>query len=128
MIRRPINSQFSAAVLEGRKYTTIRDNPWPTGVPIMLYYWSGAAYRSPQISVCAVVASICTPISIAKTHEGSMRYAYALDTDVPLWRSEGFPSREAMDAWFGARVEPGQLTTKALMRFFRVPDYDYMEF
>ena len=55
MIKRPLNPRFSDAVREGRKFTTIRADLWPVGVPIMLYNWSGAAYRSKQIDVAAII-------------------------------------------------------------------------
>ncbi|MCL5460053.1 hypothetical protein M3M33_15560, partial [Loigolactobacillus coryniformis] len=79
MIKRPLNAQFSNAVLEKRKITTIREKPWPVGVPIMLYNWSGAAYRSPQIDVGVVTVSGWWPITIAHTESGEMRYAYGMD-------------------------------------------------
>ena len=117
MIKRPLNPQFSSAVLEGRKFTTIREKPWAVGVPIMLYNWSGAAYRSKQVDVAAVKVLGYWPITIAKTDAGAMRYAYGLETKIPLWEHEGFPSPEALDEWFGAMVKPGQAITKTLMRF-----------
>ena len=78
MIKRPLNSRFSDAVLEGRKVTTIRDTPWPVGKPIMLYNWSGAAYRSPQIDVAAVLVVETTLIRI-----GTANYRNARS----LWQS-----------------------------------------
>ena len=117
MIKRPLNPQFSSAVLEGRKFTTIRETPWPVGVPIMLYNWSGTAYRSKQVDVAAIKVLGYWPITIAKTDAGAMRYAYGLETEIPLWEHEGFPSPEALDEWFGAMVKPGQTITKTLMRF-----------
>lgn len=54
MLKRPLNSRFTAAVRIGRKITTIRDKPWRTDLSVMLYNWSGAAYRSKQIDVAAV--------------------------------------------------------------------------
>jgi len=56
MIKRPINARFSEAVREGRKFTTIRSKPWPVWKEIMLYNWSAAAYRSPQVDVCAFLS------------------------------------------------------------------------
>lgn len=117
MLKRPLNPQFSAAVREGRKFTTIRKKPWPVGVPIMLYNWSGAAYRSPQIDVCPVIVLGWWPITIAKTDAGAMRYAYGLETEIPLWEHEGFDSPEGLDEWFGSMVKPGQIITQTLMRF-----------
>jgi hypothetical protein len=117
MIKRPLNSQFNDAVLEGRKFTTIREKPWPIGKPIMLYNWSGAAYRSKQVDVVAVEVLGYWPITIVKTDVGAMRYAYGLETEIPLWEHEGFPSPEALDEWFGAMVKHGQSVTKHLMKF-----------
>ena len=117
MIKRPLNAQFSNAVLEKRKITTIREKPWPVGVPIMLYNWSGAAYRSKQIDVGVVTVSGWWPITIAHTESGEMRYAYGMDCGLALHETEGFESRAAMDEWFRPLVKPGQSVTKHLMRF-----------
>ena len=117
MIKRPLNSRFSNAVLEKRKITTIREKPWPVGVPIMLYNWSGAAYRSPQIDVGPVMVIGWWPITIAQTEAGEMRYAYGMDCGLAIHETEGFESRAAMDEWFRAVVKPGQTVTKHLMRF-----------
>jgi len=117
MIKRPLNPRFTQAVLEGRKFTTIRENPWPVGVPIMLYNWSGAAYRSPQVDVCPVIVLGFWPITIAQTEAGEMRYAYGMDCGMALHETEGFESRAVMDEWFRPLVKPGQSVTKHLMRF-----------
>jgi hypothetical protein len=117
MIKRPLNAQFSNAVLEKRKITTIREKPWPVGVPIMLYNWSGAAYRSPQIDVGAVIVREWWPITIARTSAGDMRYVYRMDGHLALHETEGFESRAAMDEWFRPLVKNGQSVTKHLMRF-----------
>jgi hypothetical protein len=117
MIKRPLNPQFSSAVLEGRKFTTIREKPWPVGTPIMLYNWSGAAYRSKQVDVAPVKVLGYWQITIAHTITGAMRYAYGMENEKPLWETEGFTSREAMDEWFRPLVKPGQSVRKYLMRF-----------
>ena len=117
MIKRPLNPQFSSAVLEGRKFTAIREKPWPVGVPIMLYNWSGAAYRSKQVDVAAVKVLGYWPIQITHTDNGKMRYAYGMENEKALWETEGFESREAMDEWFRKVVKPGRIVTKHLMRF-----------
>jgi hypothetical protein len=117
MIKRPLNPQFSSAVLEGRKFTTIREKPWPVGVPIMLYNWSGAAYRSKQVDVAAVKVLGFWTIQIAHTDSGKMRYGVGMENEKALWETEGFDSREAMDDWFRKVVKPGQIVTKHLMRF-----------
>lgn len=117
MLKRPLNSRFTPAVLDGRKFTTIRQKPWPVGDPIMLYNWSGAAYRSKQADVAPVIVKGFWPITIAQTEDGEMRYAYGMENEKPLWETEGFESREAMDEWFRAVVRPGQSVTRWLMRF-----------
>jgi hypothetical protein len=117
MLKRPLNSRFTLAVLDGRKFTTIRQKPWPVGSPIMLYNWSGAAYRSKQADVAPVIVKGVWPITIAQTENGEMRYDYGMAHGKPLWETEGFESREAMDEWFRAVVRPGQSVTRWLMRF-----------
>jgi hypothetical protein len=54
MIKRPLNSQFPEKVEDLVKITTIRNEPWPVGVPIMLYCWSGKPYRSKHKNVCPI--------------------------------------------------------------------------
>lgn len=117
MIKRPLNPRFNAAVLEGRKITTIRDKPWPVGVPIMLYNWSGAAYRSKQVDVAAIVVMGYWSIELAHAEGWGMRYAYGMESPRSLYETEGFESRDDMDEWFRAVVKPGQKVTKFLMRF-----------
>ena len=118
MIKRPLNPRFSTAVLEGRKFTTIRKTPWPVGVPIMLYNWSGAAYRSPQVDVAPVIVMGFWTIKIAHLSDnGDMRYAYGMETSTPLYQSEGFNAASEMDEWFRRLVNPGQILTATLMRF-----------
>jgi hypothetical protein len=117
MIKRPLDKRFSQAVLDGRKFTTIRNNPWPIGKPVMLYNWSEKPYRSPQIDVAAIEVVESCLVGIAKMPSGHMRYNYSIQIDPPLWQCEGFDSREDMDAWFSPMVKPGESITKSLMRF-----------
>lgn len=117
MIKRPLNSRFSDAVLKGRKTTTIRDNPWPVGKPIMLYNWSGAPYRSKQIDVAIVIVHHTVKINIRQLDGDEMVYICDPGNGIPLHESEGFESREEMDDWFRRLVKPGQTITKRLMRF-----------
>jgi hypothetical protein len=117
MIKRPLNPRFTAAVLDGRKFTTIREKPWPVGVPIMLYNWSGKAYRSPQINVAAVKVMGYWPIHIEHQKDGEMLYNVGMENAKPLHEMEGFESREAMDDWFRSVVKPGYVITRYLMRF-----------
>lgn len=117
MIKRPLNSRFSNAVLEGRKITTIRDNPWPVGKQVMLYNWTGAAYRSKQKDVAAVTVLASSPVTISRVGD-AMAYTIKDTWPIgPLWKTEGFDSQEDMDSWFRAKTKPSQPTEKALMHF-----------
>ena len=116
MIKRPLNSQFSDKAKDEIKITTIRDKAWPVGVPIMLYNWSGAAYRSKQIDVCAVEVLETQPITI--THApGGMVFSVLYVANRPLFGTEGFKTPADLDAWFSKVVKPGESVTKHLMRF-----------
>ena len=117
MIKRPSNARFKTPVLTGVKTTTIRDKPWPVGVPIMLYHWSGAAYRSPQIDVAPVVVREVRVIRITHRDDGGMLYAYGQQNERRLHETEGFASREDLDAWFSPLVKRGETVEKALMFF-----------
>ena len=117
MIRRSLNPRFNAAVLAEIKITTIRDKAWPVRVPIMLYNWSGAAYRSKQVDVAAVMVEETGPIELMNDEIG---FTYKLPPIIlhrPLWQTEGFASREDMDGWFIPLIKPGQTVTKILHRF-----------
>jgi hypothetical protein len=122
MIKRPINSRFSEAVRSGRKFTTIRDKPWPVGKPIMLYSWSGAAYRSKQNDVAVIKVLGYWPIQIHRSAYGTMRYIHGMENAKPLYETEGFPTSEELDNWFRPLVKPGKFITKTLMRFRLVND------
>lgn len=119
MIKRPINHRFHGAVLADRKTTTIRDKPWPVGVPIMLYAWSGAAYRSKQLDITPVVVLETTEIEINRTIWGVGYWKKGTSDFMNLWIGEGFESQKDMDAWFLEIVKPGQTLKKHLMRFRR---------
>ena len=119
MIKRPVNSRFSEHVLADKKTTTIRDKPWPVGVPIMLYNWSGLPYRSKQIDVAAVVVKGFWTIRITHREDGGMIYAYGRMHGTPLYETEGFDSQSEMDEWFRPLVKRGQTIEKTLMLFRR---------
>jgi hypothetical protein len=123
MIKRPINQRFNDKVLQGIKTTTIRDSFWRTDVPIMLYNWSGAAYRSKQVDVAPVMVESVLPIRITHKEDGDMLYAWGRESleNPPLHETEGFSSRSEMDAWFRPLIKPGQTITKFLMRFSLLP-------
>ena len=121
MIKRPLNSRFTEAVLAGRKFTTIRDKPWPVGVPIMLYNWSGAAYRSKQSNVAEIVVKGFWTIRITHRPDGAMAYDCGKTSAPALYESEGFKSQAEMDDWFRPLVKHGQTDEKILMRFKRQP-------
>lgn len=105
--------------MEGRKTTTIREKAWPIGIPIMLYNWTGKAYRSKQANVAAVIVDDVRQIKIMHRYDGTMTYDYLMRaTDgFPLHKSEGFSSHAAMDEWFRPLVKRGTKTIKHLMRF-----------
>ena len=123
MIKRPLNSRFRSPVLGDAKTTTIRDKAWPVGVPIMLYNWAGAAYRSKQVNVAPVVVRGFWTIRITHLHRGDiMVYQCGKESGPELYKSEGFASQEEMDAWFRPLVKPGQTIEKTLMVFHRIAD------
>jgi hypothetical protein len=117
MIKRPLHARFSELVRADKKTTTIRDQPWPVGVPIMLYNWSGAPYRSKQHDVAAVIVKGCWPIRITHKPDGDMIFAYGRANNTPLHESEGFASRAEMDEWFRPLVKRGETVEKTLMLF-----------
>jgi hypothetical protein len=120
MIRRPLNERFSQAVLECRKVTTIRDSPWPTGKPIMLFCWSGKPYRSKQISIAPVIVELAFSIVIRRSFDDVMTYnpdGLMPDGKRWLWETEGFNSQVEMDNWFRPLLRPQDSAFKSLMRF-----------
>lgn len=119
MIKRPLNSRFREQVLADKKTTTIRDKAWPVGVPIMLYNWSGAAYRSKQVDVCPVIVRGFWTIIITHNPGGTMVYECGKESGPALYKTEGFASQEEMDAWFRPLVKPGTGMKKTLMLFSR---------
>jgi hypothetical protein len=119
MLKRPLSPRFREPVLADQKTTTIRDKPWPVGVPIMLYNWRGAAYRSKQVDVAPVIVKGFWTIRITHREDGGMLYAYGRVNETPLHETEGFVSRAEMDEWFRPLVKPGQTLTKTLMLFRR---------
>ena len=120
MIKRPLNSRFRDAVLRDEKTTTIRDKPWPTRVPIMLYNWAGAPYRSKQIDVAPIVVIGFWTIYITRRADDMILYHYGRAETRPLHETEGFESRGDMDDWFRPLVKPGETLTKTIMNFRRV--------
>jgi hypothetical protein len=120
MIKRPLNSRFSDKAKADIKITTIRDKAWPIGKPVMLYNWSDKAYRSKQIDVCAVEVIETSPILITRDAAGEMSYCMIEPLPKPLWECEGFESQQDMDAWFSAKMKPGQSIEKQLMHFRRI--------
>ncbi len=121
MIRRPINARFEQPVLAGLKTTTIREKPWPIGVPIQLFRWSGIPYRSKQINVAVIEVTAVNEVKITHKPDGDMLYAYGTPKARPLHETEGFTSRADMDAWFRPLVKPGQILLQHLMHFRLLP-------
>lgn len=117
MIKRPLNPQFTQAVLTGRKITTIRAKVWPINVPIMLYNWSGAPYRSKHVDVTPIKVLGYWPISIIHCDNGTMVYSVGMENERALWETEGFDSAEKMDEWFRSLVRKNETVIKVLMRF-----------
>jgi hypothetical protein len=107
-------------VLADKKTTTIRDKAWPIGVPIMLFEWSGRAYRSKQIDVSPVIALDCWKIYITHKEDGGMIYASGRVTTDLIHETEGFVSRADMDEWFRPLVKPGKTIKQTLMLFRRL--------
>lgn len=125
MLKRPLHSRFGASVTTGRKTTTIRATPWPTGVPIQLYHWSGKPYRSPQVNLAGGIIQVETVHHIRITHLRDGRMVYMVDPGrtyhEPLYRSEGFDTPEDMSTWFRPLVKPGLTIIQHLMTFRLAP-------
>ena len=119
MLKRPINPRFREPVLRDEKTTTIRDKPWPVGVPIMLYSWRDAAYRSKQIDVAPIVVKGFWTIRITHHEDGAMAYECGKESGPALYESEGFATQFEMDEWFRPLVKCGKTVEKTLMRFCR---------
>ena len=117
MIKRPINPMFNIAVCAGIKFTTIRENPWPCWTPIMLYNWTGAAYRSKQINIAAIEVEEVLDITITHDIDGGLVYCRDKIDGKPIHQSEGFKDAGEMRQWFEKIVKPGEDRTFHLMRF-----------
>jgi len=120
MIRRPLNERFADKVLAGIKTTTIRDNAWPIGKPIMLFRWEGKPYRSKQVNIAAVIVELAFTIAIRRIYIDQIKYlpeGLAPDGKRPLWQTEGFDSQMDMDTWFCHVVPVQGSQFKSLMRF-----------
>ena len=117
MIKRPLHPPFSNEVLDQVKDTTIRDKAWPIGKPIMLYNWSGAAYRSPQIDVAVVIVTRVYPIEIYRRHDEVMFYSSDIGGARMLWQREGFQCQAGLDAWFRPLLKHEQIARKFINCF-----------
>jgi hypothetical protein len=117
MIKRPLNPRFETAVLEGRKFTTIRKNPWPCWKPIMLYRWSGAAYRSPQINIAAIQVEETLEMLVTHDRDGGIVFGRDKIDGIPIHKTEGFANAGEMREWFAKVVPVGKTVELALMRF-----------
>jgi hypothetical protein len=118
MTKRPLSTRFRQKALDLIKITTIRNNPWPVGKPIMLYSWSGKAYASPHADLCPVTVIKTCPILITRDAFGAMEYRHILDLPRSLWSCEGFDSQQEMDEWFRPMLKkPGAILAKHLMLF-----------
>ena len=119
MIRRPLDRCFRQKVLDMVKVTTIRDQAWPLGVPIMLYHWTGKPYRSKQEDFVPVMVEVSSPMVIMRTRRhGALSYmSESRLVELPLWVTEGFDSESAMHDWFRKIVPVGGVAKKNIMRF-----------
>ena len=117
MIKRPLHNRFSDAVREGRKFTTIREKPWPVDKPIMLYNWSGAAYRSKQIDVAAVEVEEVLEMIVTHDRDGGIVFGRDKIDGIPIHKTEGFDDAGQMQEWFAKVVPVGKTVELALMRF-----------
>lgn len=117
MTKRSVNPRFRSPIEALVKTTTIRDNPWPLGVPIMLYSWHGKPYRSKHHDLCEIIVNYIYEIQITHLDGGKMRYERAGYVYTTLWITEGFNSQADMDEWFRDVVPVGETATKHLMCF-----------
>lgn len=117
MIKRPLNRQFSQAVKDGRKFTTIRSKPWPCWKPIMLYNWSGAAYRSKQVDVAAIEVEKTLEMFVTHNKDGGIIFSRDKIDGIPIHQTEGFDDAGQMQEWFSKVVPIGKTVGLALMRF-----------
>lgn len=117
MIKRPINARFSDAIREGRKFTTIRSKPWPCWKPIMLYNWTGAAYRSKQVDVAAIEVEEVLEMLVTHDEHGGLVFGRNQIDGIPIHKTEGFDNARQMQEWFAKVVPVGETVELALMRF-----------
>ncbi len=117
MLKRPVTPCFNSAILSGRKFTTIRSKPWPCWKPIMLYNWSGAAYRSKQIDVAAIEVEEVLEMFITHDRDGGIVFSRAHIDGIPIHKTEGFDNAGQMQEWFARVVPVGKTVELALMRF-----------
>jgi hypothetical protein len=119
MIKRPLDQRFRDAVLEGRKITTMRVKPWPVGKPIVLYHWTGAAYRSKHVDIAVIEVLQTDRVVIRRDLDGHLSYRRGgiFELPRPLWFYEGFAAQADMDEWFGPLLKKDPLITRHLMLF-----------
>jgi hypothetical protein len=123
MIQRPIRPQFNDAIDRDGKITTIREKPWPIGIPIQLYNWTGRPYNSPQRKTAIVEVIETRPIIIENVGNGNpLRFDYGpCVLGRLLWQTEGFKSAYALDDWFRKFVpRPDDRIERSLMWFKRI--------
>jgi hypothetical protein len=101
--------QFAELVSDGLKKQTIRPlrkRPIKPGQPLSLRKWSGAAYRSPQVTLHD---SICTKVSTIFMDESFHEFTFVVDGErlnqeqyAKLARADGFHCTTDMLNWFRA--------------------------
>lgn len=116
MIRRSFNIRFRETILKEIKTTTIRNNPWPIGKPIMAFNWVAVPYKSKQADISPIIVTETASIHIQNTGD-RMIYRPCPLFVTRLWYSEGFLMPSEMDEWFSNLVKPGRTITMHIMRF-----------
>ena len=83
----------------------------------MLYNWSGAAYRTPQIDVAEIEVEEVLELEVTHDPDGGVVFSRAHIDGKPIHQSEGFDDAGEMQAWFSKVVKVGESASLHLMRF-----------
>lgn len=83
----------------------------------MLYNWSGAAYRSPQIDVAAIEVEEVLEMVVTHDREGGIIFCRDNIDGIPIHKTEGFANAGEMQRWFAKVVPIGKTVELSLMRF-----------
>lgn len=115
MIKRQMDKRWERLVREGVKDITIRDDLWPVGVPIQLFYWAGKKGRSERKDFARVMVRGYWTISILKDQLGNVRYVCGMESERPIYQREGFGSQEEMDNTFRKGMRCGGVRVMNVM-------------